>query len=494
MADLSSLLAVLEHDPDDTQALDALVSAANTTAPEVRASRFANSRKVVGGRGRPDTVVRMLDAELAVTTELDRKADLLLEKGMVLDGDLLDVPAARHAFQEVLQLRPDDAMAKEALDEIELGAQNWQKFAEKFLLEAHGSTDRSLQTGLYMSAAEAHVRYAPEGVEAETHLRTALDVDPKNAKAAFHLARLLRRAQRWGDLTRLLEERAAQAPTTEERVSSLLALYVVAREQQEPAMAEAAIRRVLALDPGQPQALRAVGDVLAAAGNWKDLVAVYQAAIKARGGDDDLGMLLQVGMMLWRHLDDLDQAEDFFRRIRKIDPSHPAALDFYRAYYPAKGENAKLIAMLKQVEKAPASPAGLVDNGVPQAPADPRGTGGQSRPISMEIAELSEAQNNPEKAIEAWKQHLRQDPTSTQARTALQRLYRKTEKWNALLDLMKDEIEKLPESELAAKVARLLDVVEIYRDKLRLDVMVINTYNAILKLDPDNQRATDELA
>ena len=45
-----------------------------------------------------------------------------------------------------------------------------------------------------------------------------------------------------------------------------------------------------------------------------------------------------------------------------------------------------------------------------------------------------------------------------------------------------------------ARVARLFEVVEIYRDRLRLDVMVINTYNAILKLDPDNQRATDELA
>ena len=31
---------------------------------------------------------------------------------------------------------------------------------------------------------------------------------------------------------------------------------------------------------------------------------------------------------------------------------------------------------------------------------------------AIEIAELAEAQNNPEKAIEAWKQHLRQDPAS----------------------------------------------------------------------------------
>ncbi|HLL22840.1 MAG TPA: hypothetical protein VK427_11945, partial [Kofleriaceae bacterium] len=68
------------------------------------------------------------------------------------------------------------------------------------------------------------------------------------------------------------------------------------------------------------------------------------------------------------------------------------------------------------------------------------------------------------------------------------------EKWNALLDLMKDETERLPEGDIAGRVAKLHEVVEIYRDKLRLDVMVINTYNAILRLDPENVRANEELA
>ena len=128
MADLSSLLAVLEHDPDDAQAIEALVATARTVAADARAAGFANTRKVIGGRGRPDTVVRLIDAELAVlgAGEIDRKVDLLLEKGMTLDGDLLDVPAARAAFGEVLALRPDDTMAEEGIAELDLGAGNWQ--------------------------------------------------------------------------------------------------------------------------------------------------------------------------------------------------------------------------------------------------------------------------------------------------------------------------------------------------------------------------------
>ncbi len=483
MADLASSLAVLEHDPDDAQALEALAAAAQQAPAEVRASRFAATRKLLATRGRPDAVVALIDAEIAAMNGDDksRQADLLLEKGMVLDGELLDVPAAHAAFASVLELRKNDAMAIEALEELNVAEENWQKFTAKYVQEATASTDRSLATGLYVSAAEAYVRFSPEAPEAEQYLRKALEIEPKNAKAAFHLARMLRRRDRWQDLAELLDERAEKAGTNEAKVAALIALSEVARTNLgNTARGERALKRVLALDPTHPRALRFVTDTAQAAGDWPGVVAAYQAALKARRDGDDLGMLLQIGMVLWKHLNDLDQAEEYFRRIRKLDQGHPAALDFYRAYYTAKGETGKLMTMLKSADK-------------PGDQRRPRSDSGE-RSISIEIAELAEQQNNPEKAIEAWKQQLRQDPTSVQARSSLQRLYRRTEKWNALLDLMKDEVDRLSEIDIAGKAARLFEVAEIYRDRLKLDVMVINTYNAILKIDPENQRAGDELA
>src|SRR5204862_3708349 len=133
-----------------------------------------------------------------------------------------------------------------------------------------------------------------------------------------------------------------------------------------------------------------VTDAAAAAGDWPAVVQAYQAALKARR-DEDLALLMQIGMVLWRHMNELDQAEEYFRRIRKLEPAHLAALDFYRAYYSAKGESGKLLSLLKQVEKGGGGASGR-----------PRSDTGE-KSISVEIAELAEAQNNPEKAIEAWK-------------------------------------------------------------------------------------------
>ena len=353
MADLPALLAALEHDPDDAQALLGLAEAARQAPSEARATRFAAARKVLGGRGRPDTVLQLIDLELAAAdhaVDVDHRVDLLLEKGMVLDGELLDVPAARGAFEEVRALRPDDTMALEAIGELDVAASNWKKFADKYVQEANASTDRSLATGLYVSAAEAFVRFQPDAAEAEQYLRKALEIDPKNAKAAFHLGRLMRRAERWPELAALLEDRAEVAATAEDKVAALLGLAEVARGRLGDAhRADAAIKRVLQLDPAQPQALRATADAHMSAQNWPALVAIYQAALKARR-DEDLGMLLQIAMVQWRHIGDLDRAEEYFRRVRKLDPAHPAAIDFYRVYYPAKGENGKLLALLRQVE------------------------------------------------------------------------------------------------------------------------------------------------
>ena len=237
---------------------------------------------------------------------------------------------------------------------------------------------------------------------------------------------------------------------------------------------------MLALDPAHPRALRIVTDAAAAASDWPALVAAYQAALKARRDGDDLGMLLQIAMVLWKHLGELDQR-------RGVLPRGSASSS---RRIPRRSTS---IARTTRRRARPRSCSRCSRPGREgrAAAAQRQRRAGRS---SVEIAELAEQQNNPEKAIEAWKQHLRQDPASAQARAALARLYRRTEKWNALLDLMKDEIERLPEGDVAGRVAKLLEVVEIYRDRLRLDVMVINTYNAILKIDPDNQRASDELA
>lgn len=379
MADLSSLLAALELDPDDVKAYEALATAARQVPSAASAAQLAATRTYFASRHRPDVVAQLFDVELAATDDASRRADLWIEKGRLLEGELLDIDGATRAFAAAIELRSGDIAAREALDDLRVTAANWKNFARKFIEEAAAASDRGLAAALSISAAECYVRYSPDSPEAEQWLRRALDIDGQNARAAFHLERLLRRTQRWDELAALLDQRADQAVHIRDRVAALVALSDLARGPLgSPERAETALQRLAALDPSHPRAPR----------------------------------------------------------------------------------------MRSQT-----------------APANER----RAATSSYEIAELAESLGNFEKAIEAWKQHLRKDPASARARAALERLYRRTEKWNALVDL-------LNEASATPDIDRLFQIAEIYRDHLKLDSMVIQTYQAILKIDPTHTRAAEELA
>ncbi|RMH42163.1 MAG: tetratricopeptide repeat protein [Deltaproteobacteria bacterium] len=482
MAEYEQYLATLDSDPNDEAALRALESLDNgeLDTPEA-AVALERARAQLRERGELEVVARLFDVEIAAVGDRARKADLLLAKGKLYADDLLNEQTAVECFRQVLALRPEDADASETLAQLDLVRDNWRKIADKYVDEAKASTDRQLTTSLYLSAAEMWARYEPESDQVERYLRKALEVEPRNRRAALHLERLLRRAGRWQDLAALLEQRADAAAVKEERSQALLALADVAKTRlNDPQLAIDCMKKLVAQDPAHPRALAMLADLYEKEQNWSALVMLYTNALKARrrsvDTEPETGILLQIAMLHWKRLGNPDAAEEYFRRIRKAEPGHPAALTFYREYYTARGEAAKLVQVLRQALKATADD-------------DLR------RDLSIEIARLSDSElANADKAIEAWKGVLRREPDNAEARAALERLYRATEKWNALLDLIKDEIDRLPPDDVDRRVSRLEQVVEIYRDRLHLDVMVINTYNTILQLQPGNRAALDALA
>ena len=487
MADIRELLATLDSEPDNAQALASLEQLAGSGAALGEPASIAameEARRVHRERGDIELVKRLYELELAATSDRSRRAVLLLDQGKLAFEDLLDVAAAEESLKRVLELVPGDESATEVLTQIAMERGNWEKFVKKFVEEAKVQTAPQLVTSLYLRAAETFCRWQPESQLVDEHLRKALEVEPRNRRAAVHLERRLRAAKRWEDLSVLLGQRVDAAATRDERVHALAELADLSRGPLgRPDAAAEAFKKIIAIDPAHPRALRELIEAYTAEQNWSALVKLYEGALKVRrpghAPEGELAIHLQMATILWRRLGQADAAEEYFRRVRKVDPCHAEALDFYRDYHRDRGEGAKLLQVLQQAQKA-------------ETDASRRAA------LAVEMATLAEeVVGNPEKAIDTWKAILRQEPKNAEARIALKRLYQKTEKWNALLELLKEEIEAISVGDEAgkkARVERLLEVVAIYRDRLSLDVMVINTYNNILTLVPDHAGALDSLA
>ena len=219
-------------------------------------------------------------------------------------------------------------------------------------------------------------------------------------------------------------------------------------------------------------------DTLTRKEDWAALIRVYEDTLRTKPLQDvEAGILIQIGMIYDQKLLQPDKAEENFRRVRKFSPTQPTMLEFYRRYYREKGEPKKLLALLDAAQRV-------------ESDQDNRIT------LAKEMAVVAEEEvGNLDKAIDIWKGIQRLDPTVKDATAALKNLYRASTppKWNALRELLKDELESLGDDQVQEKIGLLMDVVEIYRDNLKLDVMVINTYNSILELQPDHQEALDAL-
>ena len=184
---------------------------------------------------------------------------------------------------------------------------------------------------------------------------------------------------------------------------------------------------------------------------------------------------MPLATVTWRKLDNLDQGELYFRRIRKAEPSHPALMEFYRDYH-SRREIPQLLALFAQAQKAETDPEKRIRLGI-------------------EMAELAEQRRSrPRRPSTSGRACSSMRPGLPEAVTALRRLYTRTEKWNALLEMLKDDLEALPKEAVDEKIARYLEMIPIYRDRLQLDVMVTNTFAAILALRPDHPEALRALA
>jgi tetratricopeptide (TPR) repeat protein len=119
--------------------------------------------------------------------------------------------------------------------------------------------------------------------------------------------------------------------------------------------------------------------------------------------------------------------------------------------------------------------------------------------IPAELAAQAQAageaeKQSVEKGIDAWKKIVAAAPASWAPKRELARVYKKAERWNAFIEVMKDAVDKANWASPEAKIPLLFEMIEVYRDRLKLDVMVVNAFNQILNIQPTNEQAGEALA
>lgn len=466
-------LGTLQNNPDDSEAWQDLRDALSEEGGDLdhpsALALLEAARERHASRGEAEAVVRIYDLCADQCDGMPLQVSYLQKRAEVLLTELfagLPAIATLARAASLPQAPPEIAAELRALQER---AAAWKDQSASYHAEAESAPDDLYRSAMMMRAAEAEICFAeePRVPAIVESLEMALRLDPSNLPASRLLEVIYRRAGDTAGLIRVLERTADRAPSQEARVAAGIRLgrYLVHTVRDEERAAHA-FDRVLESDPGNRDAMAFVTEYYARTENWDALVRAYERPLRT-GADDEsrVGDMLQVAMLHWKKRAAMADAEPWFERIRKLKPAHESVLSFYREYKAALKDDVGLARVLDEAKRA-------LDEASPERAS-----------LEAELSTHASSQADLQRQIEQQKSILRNDPDDAAARERLKTLYKQTQGHNALVELLRQELERIPEDHYEQRLSVMREIASVYREYIKSETALVGVLNHIVQLD-----------
>jgi tetratricopeptide (TPR) repeat protein len=474
---------------------------------------LTRARLVYREMGRLEMVAKVGELEMRAEKDPKKQAELAATVGEAL-LDVGQKDKAAQLLQAALDRYPESTRMREALATANYDKEDWLSEVERLSAEAD-KKDSATAARICLRAARILHMEMPEDPAYEQMLRRVLKYDPQNESANFLLEALFANANRWDDLAKQHELRAYAAADDHER-AALYRKFALEWVQRFKDRERAAVFFAKALSaafdngahalPSQVAAFSLLREIHGARKEWDKLLGLTDQALGAKLGDEEKIYAAQLGgIVAWKELGDVERARKYFDVVKKLAPENPILGEFAQAAddgsakpaasAPPEPARAQTVAASPPPAPEPAKPAPPPPAPPPPAPP-PRvelgpETISDAQQALMDAAEKLES-SSPDKAIDAWKKAIASDVGKHAPRRGLIKLLRKLERWNPCIDALREEEAKACRSP-DERADVLLEMAEIYRDRLRMDVQVANCLSQVLTHQPQNLQVIDQL-
>ena len=309
-----------------------------------------------------------------------------------LEGDVLGrFDDAVEAWRKVTALDASDLRALSALENLFEREKRWEDSIE--ILERRAlvvEDEAARRETLLQAAAIWEERIGDQEHAAEVYERVRAS-DPANHVACERLEAIYTDQQRWAEVVEILLERSEATVEVERQIQILhqvARIYEHELDDLDSAffVLQAAFDRNYAHEPASKEFER----VTTATGRWQEVLDDYTKRVTELEAEDRraaANLWVKIGRWYSEHQSHLDYAMHSIQQALRLDPAHAGAL----------AANANL---------------------------------------QRKRGSASEQTQDVQGAIEAYEQALAHDPNSSASLEALDRLYRKSEAWEQLADVL----------------------------------------------------------
>ena len=474
---LVRLATVFETELSDlSRAEEVLAQILNFDTEDADALAFLD--RIYDKQGDFEKLASILRRRIAITDDTSHLVELHLRLGKVL-ADVIDDPdAAVASYLAVLEHESRSPEALDALERLYFRAERWEELYgvyEKMLDIAPG--DQAL-SDCYARMAKITSDVLGQRERAVELWRRVLDLRGADPLALQALADLHEQAEEWRELTEVLDSqiRATEDPVARIPVYKRLGRVWGGKLGRERNALEC-WQKVVEIDPGDVEALRAIADNYRSAGAWEELSEVLQRTIsvgtQALSADEVKELYSQLGELEGTTLMRINAAVEAWRQVLQIDPTDFRALTALETLFTQEARWEECVEVLERRVAALSSPGDKVDVLMQAASvwADKVGDGGS--------------------AAEAYERVLELDPSNFVASTELETLYRQRKVWPRLVELLLARIEYVDGPPERIKLLRA--IAAIYEEQLGDRDSAFVTLQAAFREDYSNDPVAKEM-
>ena len=359
-------------------------------------------------------------ARLSVAETAEERQQILLETASLLEHKMQDPIRAFHATLGAYRELPDrklwTSLARQAT------THECQELYATALMESRANLRSGDRLTALLQAVQTYRQIGDTSRAIE-----AIELVPVGAARREEFDELhrdlLREAERWYELTRALERAVGQATELDAKQDFLMQRAEILQDRLgEPWAAIECYQHVLSMDPGNAQALKLIERLFLHLHQVPALLdLLYDYGVR-HSASELQAKLWRLGEQC-RSRGDHTGAVLCFEKLRDEEPSNTKVLEALSELYAELGETTSLVDILKA--KVGASKAGT-----------------ERAELSQKLAIAHEDLDNLAEAAECWEWVCHDDPNSTEAVAALERIYRRSQNWQSLLALYSRQRER----------------------------------------------------
>jgi len=327
-----------------------------------------------------------------------RRVDLLHQIAQLYEDQGNQPSAAFDSLARALAEDPSSEQTSAGLHRLAEMTGRWQDLARVLDERAAAATeDPVLASTLQTAAARVHEEALQDIEGAVSRYRRVLELDPTNLPAAESLERLFQLAERWPDLSAILQRKSEILENLDDKKQALFSAAAIEEDvlqRVDPAIA--VYQKILELDPEEERALEALMKHFLELQRWNELLDVYQRKVDLVGDPDDKKRVLyQMGAVWERELKDVPKAIETYQRVLELDPSDLTALGRLDVLYQASSNWTELLGILQRESELCSDP-------------------GETISYQYRIAELYETHlEDVPRAIDLYRDVLNAEPSHT---------------------------------------------------------------------------------